>query len=83
MESIEDKSKEQEKEPIDCNKQGRRCVYRAGKHEPNLCDYCLITGHSRGGSPHRCTKYEWGKRRSRIKYPSAPSKRRTRRKYEG
>lgn len=34
------------------------CMYRAGKSEPNGCDYILITGHSRGCSVEECDKHE-------------------------
>lgn len=42
---------------IDCNRKGRMCIFRAGSTAPNLCDYILMTGHSRGCDPHNCTKY--------------------------
>ena len=46
-----------EGEPIDCDTEGQRCIYRAGVTEKYLCDYCCMNKRSRGGSPHECTKY--------------------------
>lgn len=46
-------------QPIDCNKDGKKCIYKnkgCGK-SVFLCDYCSITGNLRGGSPHECVKY--------------------------
>ena len=43
-------------EPIDCSRQGGRCIYR-NKKSGYLCDYCAMQGVIRGGSPHECTKY--------------------------
>lgn len=37
-----------------------RCVYRSNT-PPNLCDYILITGHSRGCPPgDKCTEFRAG-----------------------
>lgn len=44
-------------EPIDCDTEGQKCIYRAGVAELYLCDYCGKNKKSRGGSPHECTKY--------------------------
>lgn len=52
--------------PIDCNTEGGKCYFRA-PHGGHLCDYCLITGHSRGCDPHKCTKYEIVEKRGRGK----------------
>lgn len=43
--------------PINCDKQGKRCVYRARPLAANKCDYCLKMGKMRGGSPEECYKY--------------------------
>lgn len=42
--------------PIDCDTEGRKCIYRATK-AGHLCDYCLLKGQLRGGNPHECVKY--------------------------
>ena len=43
-------------ETIDCNTQGRRCIFRSRICDFR-CDYMGKTGELRGGSPHECTKY--------------------------
>lgn len=43
--------------PIDCDTEGGKCIYRAPKQGCHLCDYCLLAGKLRGGSPHECMKY--------------------------
>ena len=48
---------------IDCDTQGHKCIYRSRTPNLNLCDYCAINGHSRGGNPHECTKYKIKERR--------------------
>lgn len=48
---------------IDCDTQGENCIYRSRTPNLNLCDYCAINGHSRGGNPHECTKYKIKERR--------------------
>lgn len=50
--------------PIDCDTEGRACIYRAPKG-CHLCDYCSHVGKLRGGSPHECTKYVFVKRGGR------------------
>lgn len=48
-------------EVIDCNTQGKKCIYRASKSSARqyLCDYCYLVGKCRGGDPHMCTKYKF------------------------
>lgn len=50
-------------QPIDCNTQGRRCIYGTAKTQRNiyLCDYFFKTGTLRGGVPEQCTKYRFKK----------------------
>ena len=43
-------------------KKCKTCIYRASKYAPNLCDYILIEGHSRGCPTEDCTRYVKGKR---------------------
>lgn len=45
-------------EPIDCDTEGKRCIYRMN-NGGFLCNYCSMVGHSRGGDPHECTKYKF------------------------
>ena len=51
--------------PIDCNTQGKRCIYRTSSNMAHhyLCDYCCIVGKTRGGDPKQCTKYKFQRRR--------------------
>lgn len=51
-------------DPIDCNTEGKKCIYRYN-NSVFLCNYCEMVGHSRGGDPHACTKYEFTGRRAR------------------
>lgn len=46
-------------EPINCNTQGKKCVYRTKKCDSNkyLCDYFFKTGRIRGCDPEKCTAY--------------------------
>ena len=47
-----------DKEPIDCNTQGRKCIFKARVSGGELiCDYLCKVGHMRGCDPHQCTKY--------------------------
>lgn len=57
--SVEAKREIQQGQPIDCNKDGKKCIYRnkGACKSILLCDYCSITGSLRGGSPHECVKY--------------------------
>lgn len=50
--------------PINCKKQGKKCMYKRRTSGINTCDYCIIIGHSRGCSPEECTKYRF-ERKSR------------------
>lgn len=54
-------------EPIDCDTQGKRCIYRSKDENRGLCDYCSIVGRCRGGSPHECTKYKFPEKKKRVK----------------
>ena len=54
-------------EPIDCDTEGQKCIYRAGVAELYLCDYCGKNKKSRGGSPHSCTKYVFKTGKQRLK----------------
>ena len=56
-----------EGEPIDCDTQGKRCIYRSKDVNRGLCDYCLTVGRCRGGSPHECTKYKFPEKKKRVK----------------
>ena len=50
-------------EPIDCDTQGKRCIYRETYSKQFACNYCSFTGKLRGGSPHECTKYKFRQKR--------------------
>lgn len=59
-----------EGEPIDCDTQGKRCIYRNPDDKNGLCNYCLTVGKCRGGDPHQCTKYEFKKPKRKKKESS-------------
>lgn len=40
----------------------KTCKYRSNQMSINLCDYCYITGHSRGCDPEDCIRYKKGAR---------------------
>lgn len=46
-------------QPINCNLQGKRCIYGTVKTQRNvyLCDYFFKTGKLRGCPPEKCIKY--------------------------
>lgn len=46
-------------QPIDCNTQGKKCIYGTAKTQRNihLCDYFFKTGKLRWCDPEQCTKY--------------------------
>lgn len=52
-------------EPIDCELQGEKCIYRTRAYFKNtyLCDYCNMTGKLRGCDPEQCTKYRFKERK--------------------
>ena len=50
-------------EPIDCDTQGKRCIYRETHSKQFACNYCSFTGKLRGGSPNECTKYKFRQKR--------------------
>ena len=54
-------------EPIDCDTQGKKCIYRNPDDKNGLCNYCLTVGKCRGGSPHECTKYKFPEKKKRVK----------------
>ena len=54
-------------EPIDCDTQGKKCIYRNPDEKNGLCNYCLTVGKCRGGSPHECTKYKFPEKKKRDK----------------
>lgn len=56
-----------EGQPIDCNTQGKRCIYRNPDDKNGYCNYCLTVGRCRGGSPHECTKYKFPEKKKRVK----------------
>lgn len=54
---------EANKQPIDCNTQGTKCMFKARVSGGDLiCDYLCMVGHSRGCDPQQCTKYQFGKK---------------------
>lgn len=51
------------KESIDCDKQGKRCIYKVKISGGDwVCNYLCSVGHSRGCDAHQCTKYILEKR---------------------
>lgn len=55
-----------DKEPIDCNTQGKRCVYKGRVSGGDyICDYLCKVGHSRGCDASQCTKYIFERKRKR------------------
>lgn len=55
---------EENKKPINCDKQGSRCIYKrnySGIY--TYCDYLCTVGHSRGCDAKECTKYKMKKKR--------------------
>lgn len=48
----------EEGDVIDCDIDGRRCIYRNRSSVDYKCDYCSRTGSLRGGSPHECSKWK-------------------------
>lgn len=53
----------EEKPPINCDKQGKKCIYKIKLSNCNACDYLCQVGHSRGCEPTECTKYKFRKPR--------------------
>lgn len=59
---------EENKKPINCDKQGSRCIYKRNlSNACTYCDYLCTVGHSRGCDAKECTKYKMKKRRKRAK----------------
>jgi hypothetical protein len=59
---------EENKKPINCGKQGSRCIYKRNlSNAYTYCDYLCTVGHSRGCDAKECTKYQMRKRRKKAK----------------
>ena len=48
----------EEGEPINCDTEGKRCIYRAPVTSAGLCDYISKIGKMRGCDPDKCTKWK-------------------------
>ena len=44
----------------------KKCKFRSSKPTVNGCDYCYLTGHLRNCPVENCTKFQPGKRISRV-----------------
>lgn len=48
--------------PINCNSDGKQCIYRAPVNEQHTCDYICKEGKMRGCEPTECTAWSVRKR---------------------
>jgi hypothetical protein len=56
-----------EHQPIDCDKEGKKCKYHTISNVEWKCDYISMEHHSRGCDPHHCTKWQPTERRIKQK----------------